>query len=463
MAWNSFLTQWFESQSLGLVEEKTEAPATEKRSYTLQDPYFWKYFNLGSTTLADVEVNWEAVLGTSPFYSAVRYISEGISMLDRTVKRRTKDGLEEATDHPMYDFFQRRPHPYYSWFDFFSALLTNACLGNGYAKIHWDEQTGRPMWFEHIPSMYVRPEFDESGALWYLISGSMNGKFSVFERLPYTDMIHIRGLSLDGINGLQTEWLHRDTHGVGIASTRYSAGVMGKGAFPSIAISIDQELDPTEVKNVEDNVMARIGGSNNAGRPLVIPKGQNVQYLQWSPLDVALEAVRTMNVEDVCRITKVPRDLLMLGAEGTYGAGVQRSLDFLTHCLGPWLEKTQDEIKTKAFFDSEQSEYLFEFDTSLYVSKDEAAESSMLAEGIRATQITPNEARKRKGLPPVEGGDDLMVDINLLPLKDALRIAFAKYLSAEGEKAVGGKSLGGEAEGKTDENGKKQPKPAPQQ
>src|SRR5690606_37005383 len=125
--------------------------------------------------------------------------------------------------------------------------------------------------------------------------------------------------------------------------------------------------------------------TENAGRPLILDAGQKVQYIQWSPLEAALDKLAALNVEDVCRITKVPRDFLALDTHGTYGAGVQRSKDLLLHAYSPWIEKIQEEFNRKLFWQSEARgrRVYFEFDTGMYVGLDKEAESKMLVEEVR--------------------------------------------------------------------------------
>ena len=443
MPWNSPLTRWFdEHPDLPVVQNRAVESAlqpTEKRSYSFSDPRFWSYFNLGRTSPANVDVTIDTTLSNPPFFCAVRYISEGVAMLDRKVKRRKADGIHDAETHDLWDFFTGpKPHPHYTWTDFLCALLTNACLGNGYARIHWDYMTMRPMYLEHIPMWFVRPEYDMHGNLWYLISGDISGRV-MLDRVPYTDMIHIKGLSLGGVLGYDMTWLHQPTMATGISRQKYAESVMGKGAHPSIAVKFDEELDLSERKNAEENLMNEHGGAINGGRPLVLSKGMDVQYLQWSPLDVALEQLTNLNVEDVCRITKVPRDLMALANQGTYGAGVQRSKDFLLHCLSPWIEKIQEEFSCKLFRHSESAgrKVYFEFDTTMYVALDAKEQSEILVKEVAGSIRTPNEARAGIGLPPLPDGDELLVDINLLPISKAVEIALAKYLSSEGEKARG--------------------------
>ena len=437
MAWDSPLTRWQEAHPYTPKEvEKPVVATTEKRNYSLTDPNLWRYFGLGARNAANIDVNAGTALGTSAFFGAVRILAEGVAMLDRTVIQEAHGEYFPNTRHPVAKLMLRKPHPYYTWFDFTCALVTNACLGNGYARIYRDEFTNRPLYLEHIPMMYCRPEFDSNGGLWYRISGLLNGR-TVTDLVPYTDMIHIKGLSLDGVLGYDICWLLENTFAQAIGADKYTTSILGKGAFPSIAIKTDEELDGEQLKTREENINARIGGVENAGTALVLDSGQEVQYLQWSPLDLALDKLRTLSIEDVCRITKVPRNMLAIEQRGTYGVAERDSENFLVYTLGGWIEKIQEEFNAKLFYQSEfeSRSYFFEYDASVYVGTNMEAEVKMYAEAVKSTLMTPNEARKKLKLPPAADGDELMVDVNLLPVSQAVEIALAKYLSSAGEKA----------------------------
>lgn len=425
------------SASASAVESRVvEVVPTESRSYTLTDPQFWSYFGLGNRTKADVQVTELSILGNSAFYSACRYISEGVAMLDRCVKRRKQGRVMDADQHPVSEFLQDSPHPHYTWFDLICALLVNALMGNGYARVWRDPMTMRPIYVEHLPQSAVCVDYDQWGNLYYRVSGAIGGK-SVNYSLPPSDIIHIKNLSLDALTGIATTFLHADIHGTGIALNQYSAATLGNGAAPSLAISSEDEMTWADLKMARENFMKQYGGSANAGVPIFLGKGQAIEYLSLKPSEVGFDRFSDMNIADVARLTKVPLDLLMVEAGGTYGAGVQRSQDFLTHCLRPWIERLQEEFTAKLFYVNERGRYWMEFDLSMYLELDRAAEVESLARMVAGTIMTPNEARLKLGLDPVRGGDELLTDINQVPLKNVLEVALAKYLSSEGEKNQG--------------------------
>ena len=415
---------------------------TEKRNFDLKSAEAQRLFVFGMSHDDGIVVTDDTILSSTPFFGAMRYISEGIAMLSRKVKTKNDERYYDDDEHPVAYLFKRRPNHTMTWADLFQAWVCNAMLGNGYVRIYWDPITAYPIALEHIPSRYVLPEFDQFGVLWYRISGELNGR-QVTTVIPHTDMLHLKGLSLDGLLGRKTSITHKPVHGASLSADYYTQSVFEKGAFPSIAVKTQDSLDATEIATMEQNIMNRIGSTRNAGRPLVLDDGQDVQYLQWSPLDVALEQVKHLSVEQVCQITKVPRDLLGLDNRGTLGGTIQRSKDFYVHCLQPWVTKIEEEICTKLFMDVDiiLGRHKFELDNSLYLSLSQKEQVEMFEVAIRSSQMTPNEAREALGRDSKPNGDSLYGDINHLPLEQLLQVAVAKYLSADGEKSSAGQGI----------------------
>lgn len=418
-------------------ELATEAtlPTTEKRSFGLNAP-----FSFLPVSPSGVTVTNETALSLPPIFAGIKYISEGIAMLDRHVLG--KDG-QTLGDHALVPFFNGRPNEQYSWFDMLSALLTNAVFGNGYLLIYRDEITMRPIGLEHIPSEMCWPDYSQSNSLYYNISGSVNGRI-INVHAHCSDVIHIKGLTLNGIEGQQISLVHRATIGAGLAATRYSESLFANQARPSLAIQYAEALDKDQRIALEDNIMARHSGPFNIGRPLILDDGMELKYVQWSPNELALSDFRNLNTREVCQLLKIPPDMMALDGKGTYGATKMRSQDFLLHCLRPWIEKIQEEFNAKLFYNKEflsRNSY-FEFDTSMYLELDKEAEAKIkhenaqrLAALVAGTVMTPNEARAEMGLPLVKNGDELFGNINMLPLKDLVEVALAKYLSKAGEVA----------------------------
>lgn len=438
------------SKFFGLGEKPTVAatlppdmPAqtAEKRDFTLQSEEALRHFVYGYPSISGATVNNETLLSVPPMFAAIRYISEGIAMMNRKVKKTKKTGyVMDAVEHPIAKLMRTAPNPYSTWYSTIQALIANACMGNGYLWIRErDELTMRPVLLEHVPQHMVYAEYYYE-ELYYRVSGAING-VSVSERVPACDMIHIKGFSTNGVTGKHAIITHRATLSSAISSQTYTEAVYGNSARPSIAIKYDETLDENERNNVEENLMARMSGAARAGVPLVLDKGMDVQYLQWSPQEVAAIDFAKLTIEYVSMITKVPYDILSASGTGTYGSALQRNQNLLTHCYGPWVEQIQEEFNRKLFYKSEyeSGKRYFMLDSEIFLRMDRKTESEMVINLVATAIMTPNEARFKIGLPPFPGGDDLMGNINSIPLGSVVEVAKAKYLSSAGEKIDGEK------------------------
>ena len=114
------------------------------------------------------------ILGLPPMFSAIQFISEAISMLDRRVaKQARRGGKKVLADHPL-SVFDSVPHPFYTWFDLLQAWVADACLGNGYILIERD-RAQRPEQLILVPSGMCTPVYI-NGTLYYEVSGEILGR-----------------------------------------------------------------------------------------------------------------------------------------------------------------------------------------------------------------------------------------------------------------------------------------------
>ena len=97
------------------------------------------------------------ILGLPPMFSAIRFISEAISMLDRRVVSRA--GVAERRCWLIIRFlFLIRFRIRFTWFDLLQAWVADACLGNGYILIERD-RAQRPEQLILVPSGMCTPVY----------------------------------------------------------------------------------------------------------------------------------------------------------------------------------------------------------------------------------------------------------------------------------------------------------------
>lgn len=370
--------------------------------------------------LSGQTVSDKDILSVPPAYSAIRYISEGIAALPRMVEKSTKLGWIQNEAHPVATLFAGRPNPWYTWFDFIQALVAQACLGDGYARIHFDLTTMRPTALELFPRHMVWPYYTQDGDLRYRIQGVKDGQYILNEPavsldLASWEMIHVKGLTLTGMLGERISLRHKETFGAAVASSKYTSAFFGNGAHVGGVVTTPHQLTQDQRDKIKRKIGQSYGGVENTGSIMVLDAGMTFNKVQLSPQEAALIDFRNLSVQDCSRIFKVPLHLLSNLDRSTFSNMEQQGMDFVVHCLTPWVVKLQEEFNTKLFrraeIENKRVRVRMDVKSMLLADHDSRAKyyQTMIQNGI----FSINDARRAEGLNSVPGGDALFMQMNM--------------------------------------------------
>jgi HK97 family phage portal protein len=150
-------------------------------------------------------------------------------------------------------------------------------------------------------------------------------------------------------------------------------------------------------KTWEDNFTG-----DNAGRVAVV--GDNLKYerLGFSAEESELISQLKMTAEVVCSVYHVPPFMVGVGPEPATSSAQERTLRYYTQALQSLMEDAESCLDRGLGLPRNLG---VEFDVDNLLRMDSAAQAEMLdkAKGY----LTPNEGRKKLGLPKVAGGDDV--------------------------------------------------------
>lgn len=394
-----------------------KAPQTRSATGSYMTADFWASTHFNAVSKAGATVNNETILTVPPMFAAIRVVSTALAGLMAAVYR--VEGLNKVFQpkHPVGRFLSSRPSATYTRFDFFAALVANAMLGNGFARIYRDESTMRPIELEIIPSEFVTIEMDAAGGIWYRVAGQIGAKILNYI-LPDTEMLHLKGLTTNGIDGKQIRLVHKGTMGAAIASQEFTEQFFGNGAHPSAVVTSRDPLTPAERLKLEGKINDKISGLKNAGGVVVLDGMEDYRPVQATMQDAALIDFRHLTVDDVSRITGVPPHLLANLDRSTNNNIAHQGEEFVRYCLAGWAKKIEEEVLSKLFFEEEQFEFEYKFSFTSLLMADSQSESDFCRTAIQNGFMTNNEARMRFGLNPLPGGDRLLIQLNMVALED---------------------------------------------
>ena len=377
-------------------------------------------------------VNERTAMQTTVIYACVRIISETIASLPLHTYRITENGKEKAVDHDLYFLLHSEPNDEMTSFIFRETLVSHLLLwGNAYAQIIRD---GRGRVVELYPLMPDKMKVDrnDKGQIFYTYR--KDGEEYI---LRSHEVLHIPGLGFDGLIGYSPIAMAKNAVGMAIAVEEFGSKFFANGANPSGVLEHPGVLkDP---KRMRESWNALYQGSHNAGKVAILEEGLQYKRIGIPPNEAQFLETRKFQLNEICRIYRVPPHMVADLDKSSFSNIENQSLNFVIHTIRPWLVRIEQAINRAVFSDYEKKKYFVSFVVDGLLRGDYASRMSGYATGIQNGFMSPNDVRNLENLnliPKDEGGDNYMVNGNMLKLKDVG--AFAQQNIPMGGETIGG-------------------------
>lgn len=255
----------------------------------------------------------------------------------------------------------------------------------------------------------------------YLVNDLVN---NIYKTLSGSEIIHLKNMSLDGgLTGVSTIKYASRVLSIGASSDErsldsFQPGSTTKGFISGsgdIAKGMGQAQDH-QIETVADRIEKEIASGKNIFR---VPGDMKFNALSLSPADLQLLQTKDITSKDICRFYGVHPDKVFAGQSSNYKASEMSQVDFINDTLIPRIRKIEAEFNAKLIPREISHKYKIEFDLEAIYLTDLKSTAAYMKATIEAGIYTPNEWRRRKGQPPVEGGYDPFVSTNLAPLNSA--------------------------------------------
>lgn len=272
-------------------------------------------------------VNPKNAVQVSTVYACVRVIAETIASLPVGVYETTANGSQKSMDHPLYRLLHDEPNPEMTSFVWRETTLSHLLLwGNAYSQII---RSGK----SHILALYpllpdrMEVDRDSSGRLTYTYTTTEGGTV----QLRPEDVLHIPGLGFDGIMGYSPIALEKNAIGLGIAAEEYGSTFFKNGARPSGILTHPNTVkDP---KRLRESWNAAYGGSSNGSKVAILEENMSFTPISLPNNEAQFLETRKFQVEEICRIFRVPPHLIGDLSRSTFSNIEHQSIDFATHMI----------------------------------------------------------------------------------------------------------------------------------
>ena len=363
----------------------------------------------GTSNYSGVAVTEQTALGSSAVWACINLISQTVATLPFRHYLKTKDDNRIRLDSKLDFILNNEPTQDYSGFTFKEIMTAAAVLhGNAYAEISRDAN-GECNGLWYIPTQNVQPYFDtDTESVWYAIyAGDYRGS-KPYMGIPARNMLHILGLSYDGLAGYSPLYLQRETFALHLASQRYGASFFKNGARPAGIIKFPNKLSPEAKDGLRRSWDSFHSGAGNTGRVAILEGGLDFQKLQLDPEEAQFLQTQRYSREEIASIFRVPPSLI--GAADASDNIEAVSLQFL-RSLQPWLCRWEQEISRKLIYN--MAEYV-EVDTKTVLRTDIKTRYESMAIGRQWGWLSAGDCRRLENLnSDVPGMEDYLKPMNM--------------------------------------------------
>lgn len=358
-----------------------------------------------------MRVSADAALRLTAVWACVRILSETLACMPFAMYRLAADGSKKyVADHPIFKLFNKAPNAFQTPFEWREMLQAHLVLrGNAYNQIVTNGQ-GVIVALEPIHPDRVKIEMLAGGEYRYRVL-QPNGTDLVLSR---GEVWHLKGMSFDGITGLNPIELARDAVGMGLSAQEYGARFFQNDAKPGGVIEMDGNFkDQTARQTFIASWQAGQSGSNR-GKTAVMEHGMKYREIGLNNADAQFIEARKFQVTEIARMFRVPPHMIADLDRATFSNIEHQSLEFVLHCMTPWAERWESSIESNLLLDSED-DIEIEFDFSSLLRGDHAARAAYYNSGINTGWLVRNEARRMEGYDPLPGLDVPLQPLNMVP------------------------------------------------
>jgi len=235
--------------------------------------------------------------------------------------------------------------------------------------------------------------------------------------LSSEDVLHIPGMSFDGLVGLSPIAACRNAVGAGLSADEYSSRYYANGAAPMGVLEHPGVIkDPEKLR---DSWNAAYGGTKNAGRVAILEEGLKFTPISISPADSQLLETRKFTVEEICRIFRVPPHLVQDLTKTSYNSAEQMSQEFVYYTLLPWCVRIEQAMMRSLLSAEDRKHFAIRFNLDGLLRGSYESRMRGYQTAVNTGIFSVNDCRKLENmdlLTPEDGGDTHMVQGAMIPL-----------------------------------------------
>jgi HK97 family phage portal protein len=348
--------------------------------------------------LAPLDVSTSNALRVADAYACVRLLADTIATLPLKTYRRTDAGRVPAGDNARIVQLLRRPTPGSTGVDLISHVMVHLNVYGEAFVGKYRSADGEIAQLGLIHPEHVQVELKGQRVVYTL--DTLKART---EHGPQ-DILHIKGMSVDGLRGLSPVTQCRTALGLS-SSLQVSAKVFTEqGSRPTGILSVERATD-AQIERVHEAWKAGHAGANNMHKVAVVAGDIKFTPVGFSADDSQFLQQRELSAREVARIFRVPAWAIdaPTGDSLTYANVAEQNRALSTLSLRPWATRLETAISNDPDLCPGGTYVQFDFDALLRAAPESRAQSYTAALNPDTGWMRREEVRELEDLPPETG------------------------------------------------------------
>ncbi|MDR1903069.1 MAG: phage portal protein [Treponema sp.] len=376
--------------------KKEKRSPTEEITLKEMEPFATEF--LEGPAYSGVRVTERRAMGLSAHFACVRVISTTLASLPIHIYERTKEGKRRAYDHPLFPLLHAKPNPEMTAFSFIEALQAQICnRGAAFAEIVYSRK-GEIAELWPIPPGVCRPQRNpKTKELEYYFP-------KTGDILPNWKILHIPGLSFDGLNSFSPVGLFMQTFGMGIAVEEYGSRFFGQGTHVGAVITHPKTLSDVAYTRLKTELSDKYRGLEHSHGVVFLEEDMKYTRLGMNMEEVQFIETRKLTVTEMARIHGVPPHLIADLERATFSNIEEQSIEAVVYLFRPWAVRWEQALNARLLTPEEQERYYVKFEVDGLLRGNIKSRYEAYAIGRTNGWLSQNEIREKEDMNPLPGG-----------------------------------------------------------
>jgi len=374
-----------------------------------------------------ITVGSESAMRQITVYNCVKVLYNCVSQMPCQLMQDVDGVKSKAKDHSLYKVIGKTPNGWMTSPQIWGQAIVHVSLrGNFYAfKMKMGDKV--------LALLPIHPDRvnvvqNKDWSLTYKVSGAELKEYSQDE------ILHIRGMSLDGFTGMNPIEYARECIGLGMASNQFLARWFGKGMHPGAIITSPDYLDPVTHANKWQAFKIKYGGLNASQDLMLLDGNSKIEFPPIKLVDAQFLEQMRLNESQICGMFGVPLILVQAGENpATYASSTEFKRNFVDMTLAPIAVNFETTIDRDCLTDKEQDRYYTKYNLNSLLRGNLTERVAAYKDGINAEIWNPNECRSWEDMNSYEGGDEFRTRTSTIKESDKIKQTDKKSPNEEGE------------------------------